>query len=216
MLPPGTFTIYDPSLENISRVTNSVEEILDIYKEIISEDGKLDFIQISNISREIAHEKWLLHVSAHIWMYNSKGEILLQKRSLKKSGSPWKWDISAAGHVETGETVTYWAIREIQEELWICVSENDLNLIAGFRNEVKKSLNGKTTHNNEIVPVFLMKFDGDISDLSFESDEVEEFKFISLDELASDWNDEERLDLYASRGEEYRRIILTNLQKVCN
>lgn len=215
ILPPDTFTIHRPSLKNIPKIGNSVIEILDIYLEIISENGKLFFNQISSIDREIAHEKWLLHISAHVWIFNSKGEVLLQKRSLKKSSSPWKWDISAAGHVESGETVIYWAIREIQEELWITVSENNLNLIAGFRNEVKRVLNWKMYHNNEIASVFLMRFDGNISDLSFDDDEVEGFKFVPLAELERDWNDDERLKLYASKGEEYRRVILTNLQKVC-
>lgn len=70
-------------------------------------------------------------------------------------------------------------------------------------------------HNNEIASVFLMRFDGNISDLSFDDDEVEGFKFVPLAELERDWNDDERLKLYASKGEEYRRVILTNLQKVC-
>lgn len=57
ILPPDTFTIHRPSLKNIPKIGNSVIEILDIYLEIISENGKLFFNQISSIDREIAHEK---------------------------------------------------------------------------------------------------------------------------------------------------------------
>lgn len=71
------------------------------------------------------------------------------------------------------------------------------------------------SHNNEIIAIFLLKYDGEILDLSFDPDEVEEFKFIPLEELESDWSDEERLKHYTSKGESYRKTILENLRKVC-
>jgi len=80
---------------------------------------------------------------------------------------------------------------------------------------VKKILNDKASHNNEIIAVFLLKYDGDILQPSPDNKEVDEIKFISLKELEEDWKDEERLKKYTSKGEEYRKMIIENLKKVC-
>ncbi len=50
------------------------------------------------------HENGLWHSAVHVWIYNSKGEILLQKRSMKVTNWPGRWDISVAGHIPAGET----------------------------------------------------------------------------------------------------------------
>ena len=50
-----------------------------------------------------AHKDGLWHRAVHIWLYNSKGEILLQWRAKNKLLYPEMWDISAAGHVSASE-----------------------------------------------------------------------------------------------------------------
>ena len=52
-------------------------------------------------------------------MFNCKKEIFLQKRSDSKIESPGLWDISSAGHVDSGETYEKCAHRELWEELQI-------------------------------------------------------------------------------------------------
>ena len=52
-------------------------------------------------------------------MFNFKKEIFLQKRSDSKIESPGLWDISSAGHVDSGETYEKCAHRELWEELQI-------------------------------------------------------------------------------------------------
>jgi isopentenyl-diphosphate delta-isomerase len=58
-----------------------------------------------------------MHRAVHVLVFNGKGEIFLQKRSLKKDREPGKWDSSAAGHVDSGETYDACAVRELQEEI---------------------------------------------------------------------------------------------------
>jgi isopentenyldiphosphate isomerase len=53
----------------------------------------------------------------HVLMFNSKGEIFLQKRSRKKDTFPGAWDSSAAGHLNAGEEYDACAHREVREEL---------------------------------------------------------------------------------------------------
>ena len=58
-----------------------------------------------------------LHPVVHLHIINSKGEIYLQKRSLKKDTFPGKWDTSVGGHVDLGETIEQALLRETSEEL---------------------------------------------------------------------------------------------------
>lgn len=67
------------------------------------------------------HAEGLMHRAVHILVFNSAGELFLQKRSLSKDEQPGKWDSSAAGHVDSGESYDDCARREIEEELGIKV-----------------------------------------------------------------------------------------------
>lgn len=69
--------------------------------------------------RKEVHEKSFYHRSVHILLFNSKGELFLQKRALTKDENPGLWDTSSAGHVNTGEDYFTGAQRELQEELSI-------------------------------------------------------------------------------------------------
>jgi 16S rRNA (adenine1518-N6/adenine1519-N6)-dimethyltransferase len=65
------------------------------------------------------HAKRLRHRAVHIFVFNKRGEIFLQKRSRWKDKQPRKWDSSAAGHVNAGDTYEITAPRELEEELGI-------------------------------------------------------------------------------------------------
>lgn len=63
------------------------------------------------------HRLGLRHRSVHILVFNTAGELFLQKRSRRKDISPGLWDTSAAGHVDFGEDYDDSAVRELGEEL---------------------------------------------------------------------------------------------------
>jgi len=67
------------------------------------------------------HASRLMHRAVHILLFNSSGELFLQKRSMNKDEQPGKWDSSAAGHVDSGEDYLQCAERELDEELGIVV-----------------------------------------------------------------------------------------------
>lgn len=52
----------------------------------------------------------------HVWIINDKNELLLQKRSATKKTHPNCWDISGAGHIKAGKTISDGAIRELKED----------------------------------------------------------------------------------------------------
>lgn len=135
---------------------------------------------ISKTKKE-AHAKGLWHQAVHVWMYNSKGEILLQKRSIKKDSWPGMWDISAAGHVSSGETPEKAAVREIREEIGVKANSADLKQIL-FRKSSTRPKEGY--YNNEFDYVYLYRLDETPKDL--QKGEVEYVVFIPLEKLESD------------------------------
>jgi isopentenyl-diphosphate Delta-isomerase len=67
-----------------------------------------------------AHERGIIHRVIRIYLYNSKAELLIQKRASHIRSNPGKWTESVAGHVDIGETYRQAAGREMKEELNIC------------------------------------------------------------------------------------------------
>lgn len=74
---------------------------------------------IGSATRGEVHGNNLRHRAVHIFLFNSVGEILLQKRSRWKDRHPNVWDSSAAGHVGAGEEYDATATRELHEELGV-------------------------------------------------------------------------------------------------
>jgi isopentenyldiphosphate isomerase len=84
---------------------------------IVDEDGNT----IGEAPRHVCHDgkSMLLHPVVHLLLYNSAGELFLQKRSVLKDIQPGKWDTSVGGHVSPGETSEAAVLREASEELGI-------------------------------------------------------------------------------------------------
>jgi 16S rRNA (adenine1518-N6/adenine1519-N6)-dimethyltransferase len=80
--------------------------------------------------RSEVHGNNLRHRAIHIFLFNSAGELLLQKRSPWKDRHPLLWDSSAAGHVAAGEEYDATAARELREELGVTA---ELSLVGKLR-----------------------------------------------------------------------------------
>lgn len=81
---------------------------------------------IGQRTRGEVHREKLLHRAVHIFVINSRGKIYLQQRSHLKDVSPLKWDSSAAGHLDAGESYADSAVRELKEEIGIDVEATEL------------------------------------------------------------------------------------------
>lgn len=74
---------------------------------------------IGKIEKDKANDEVLWHRGVHIMVFNSKDEILVHKRSLKKKHSPGSYDAFFGGWVRYGETYRKAALRELHEETGI-------------------------------------------------------------------------------------------------
>lgn len=131
------------------------------------------------VSLKEAHQKGHWHRAVHVWFVNSKGEILLQLRSKQMERDPYKWDISAAGHVKAGETPLDAAVIETRDELGL-----DL-LPARFEHivTVKQCTSCPGYINNEYNDVYVVHSDADLSMFRIHPEEVEEIKWALLSEF---------------------------------
>ena len=91
--------------------TFSVSELFDIF----DADGN----PVGTASREEAHKKGLWHRASNMFVFFPDGQLLLQQRHLTKDVCPGAWDVSAAEHLQPGESFERGALRGLQEELGI-------------------------------------------------------------------------------------------------
>jgi isopentenyl-diphosphate delta-isomerase len=77
--------------------------------------------------RSQVHANQWLHRAVHIFVFNSRGELLVHKRSATKDEHPSRYNSSASGHLQAGED--YWpsAIRELEEELGLTTDLEELH-----------------------------------------------------------------------------------------
>jgi isopentenyl-diphosphate Delta-isomerase len=73
--------------------------------------------------RSEVHRLGLKHRAVHVLVFNSRGEVFLQKRSMTKDREPGKWDSSTSGHVDSGEDYDACAVRELREEIGLAVEK---------------------------------------------------------------------------------------------
>ncbi len=76
---------------------------------------------IGQRTRGEVHRLGLKHRAVHVLVFNARGELFLQKRSLKKDTFPGAWDSSASGHLDQGEDYDACAVRELREEIGLVV-----------------------------------------------------------------------------------------------
>ena len=114
-------------------------------------------------TKEIPHDKFILVVV--IFIQNTKGEFLIQKRSKKKDGL-WA---TTGGHPKSGESSLNGIITEVKEELGIDIKNPIL-----FK---------QATGKNTFCDLYYLKQDIDLNNIKLQKDEVEEVKWVSIDEI---------------------------------
>ncbi|MCR4602587.1 MAG: NUDIX domain-containing protein [Prevotella sp.] len=134
---------------------------------VVDDEGNVT----GSVTRGEAHSgKRILHPVVHLHLFNSAGELYLQRRPLWKDIQPGKWDTACGGHMAYGETAEEALRREVSEELGI----TDFNPVA-LGHYVFDSI-----RERELVYVNRTTYDGPVCP---SSEELDGGRFWSHDEL---------------------------------
>lgn len=140
---------------------NDSVELIDI----VDENNNI----IRSAERDYVHEENLIHRSVHIFVFNSAGYLFVQKRAATKKEFPGKYDSSAAGHLDSGESYDAAARRELMEELSIDVPVRKMMELDACR-----------ATGNEFVHFYTAGCDNEIK---IDRNEIEEGRFWSIESL---------------------------------
>lgn len=121
-----------------------------------------------------AHVEGKLHRAFSVFIFNSRGEMLLQQRAIEKYHSGGLWTNACCSHPGPGEDTTAAAQRRLQEELgFVTPVEKLFDFV--YRAEFG---NGLTEY--EFDHVFTGVYDGEIR---FNPQEVKAVAWLRLDEI---------------------------------
>ncbi len=151
--------------------------------DVLNEDGSK-----SGIVRErgVAHCEGSLHPTVHIWIVREREDgaydVLLQKRSRQKDSYPGCYDISAAGHVTSGEDILKSAQRELKEELGLDVSSEELEFVGIHKGWTEDVFYGRAFKDYEWSHVYLYQRPVELHELELQESEVEEVMWMDYGE----------------------------------
>lgn len=111
------------------------------------------------------------HLVIHVIIFNTAGQMLIQQRQSCKRSWPGKWDISAGGCAQAGETSQQAAMREIREELGLTLdlSHTAPDLMVGF--------------DEGFDDMYLWVQDIDLNSLTLQADEVQAVRWADRQEI---------------------------------
>jgi len=158
-----------------------------------------------------AHAEGLFHATVHIWFYTKKGEILFQKRAQNKDTHPGLWDVSVAGHIGAGEPILNSAIREIQEEIGLTVSEDLLQKIGIFKSVQKHAA---YLIDCEFHHTFLSELAVPLKMLTKQKSEVDDLRLIPLREFEKELNKKIKDSIYVPHSLDYYFTIINRIKEL--
>jgi 16S rRNA (adenine1518-N6/adenine1519-N6)-dimethyltransferase len=154
---------YDPHpLKDVPQKAGEIFDVVDLDDQVTG-----------TATRAEVHAQRLTHRAVHVFVFNKRGDLLLQKRSLLKDMCPGLWDSSVSGHVHSGETYEAAAVRELAEEMGI-ISETRPEEIA----KITPGVNTGWEH----VKLYQLRYDGS---LRYPSAEVDAVMWIPIAEITS-------------------------------
>ena len=147
-------------------------ELLKVLDENGNETGEI-------LDRELVHSRGLWHREAVVWIFNSKGETLLQRRSKNKKMAPGKLAL-CAGHIESRDDSLTTAKKELFEELGIDVDKKDIIYLI---TEKKEKIFSENSINRIFNDIYHVMIDKNISEFKIQEEELSEVIWINYLEL---------------------------------
>ncbi|MBI2173270.1 MAG: isopentenyl-diphosphate Delta-isomerase [Candidatus Aenigmarchaeota archaeon] len=118
-----------------------------------------------------------LHRAFSIFIFNRKGELLIQRRNSKKVTWGGVWSNTCCSHPRKGESLQNAAKRRLKEELGFTT---DLRHLFHFTYDAAWN---KEWGEHELDHVFVGEYDGEVSP---SKEEVENCKWVDAEELKKD------------------------------
>ena len=132
---------------------------------------------IGLMEKQAAHIGPHLHRAFSVFIFNSKGELLLQQRALSKYHSPGLWTNTCCSHPRAGETLEEATSRRLMEEMGMVCPIHEVYTF------IYMAPVGQGLTEHEFDHVFIGQSD-DIPAINTE--EVASWKYMSLDDLSED------------------------------
>ncbi len=179
-----------------------MEEYVDILDDKGRKTGKI-------VAKTEAHRKGLFHPTVHIWFFTGDGRVLLQQRGVDKETFPSLWDVSVAGHVAAGEDIPNAALREIEEEIGLKITAEQLIPIGQFISvqEHREDLIDKEFHHT-----FLCQLEVPFSKLHKQDSEVMDLKLLPLITFAEEVWGLARPGAYVPHDPSYYKAVIQEIQ----
>ena len=149
------------------------------------------------VARDVAHREGIRHRTAHVWVVRraeGRWQALLQKRSEDKDSFPGKYDTSSAGHIQAGDEPLESALRELEEELGIHATPEQLHFAGNFDIRYEREFHGRVFRDNEFAHVFVYMEPVDIGALTLQAEEVSRVDWFDVEKVWAEMKD--RRDLY--------------------
>ncbi len=110
------------------------------------------------------------HIGASVWIVDSKGKLLIQRRAASKRTGPSLWSITG-GKVQAGERSIEACVREVKEELGLVLDEQDIRFLY------------RSTGSDMLFDDYIVICDLSIERARLDDSEVSEIRWADLDEI---------------------------------
>ncbi len=180
-----------------------MEEQYDVLDELGNKTGK-------SLPKSVVHDQELWHGTAFIWIYNAKGEVLLQFRAPDKKLYADVWDVSVGGHISAGDDPITTAVREAGEELGVNIKAGELIQLGHCKDEAKM-MTGKMHREHDWI--FLLSAEITDDQLTLQQSEVTNAKWLSADQLQAELNQPGWKKYYAGRNPYIYSVAIEEIRK---
>lgn len=140
--------------------------LVDVNDEPVGAMGKME-----------AHIKGVLHRAFSVFIFNEKGELMLQQRALSKYHTPGLWTNTCCSHPRKGEMTLDAAHRRMEEEMGF-----DCDFDEAFAFTYKADV-GQGLIEHELDHVFIGHSD---KTPKINPEEVNDWKYMKMDEIRAD------------------------------
>jgi isopentenyl-diphosphate Delta-isomerase len=147
----------------------------DAEEHVVLVDG--EDVEVGAAPKLEAHRAGLLHRAFSVFLLDSQGRVLLQRRASSKYHSPGRWSNTCCGHPRSGESAEAGARRRLQEEMGLTC---DLESAGWF---IYKASVAPDLIEHELDHLFIGRFEGDPEP---NAAEVSEWRWESPVQLAKD------------------------------